>query len=852
MAGVGIKLERFLGIQPKISSELLGATAAQVATNVKLYSGDLLPYPTPSVFTNQYTTANPVVLRGIRGFNNELKWLVFTNDVDLVDAGNSDLISISPLNTANPALVSEKRFYYTGEGTPRWSSYARMEAYWGTLLSTIPTADRNAWYNNGWYTVLQSNEISNYNPQYYELGLPLPTKADSPNFTAAEWPYGSLGQDGRNFIIARGADGVVGVVMLESGSTTVNFGTVGGFGYTLVYAATQYWFVVELPAYIRNSLAFGDSITISNATISGASATYLNGTGSVVGTSATSVTFILPAIGPIVSGTATFTLVKNGGTAIRPKHGFRQGASITLSNMGYIEGTYGFSSGVGSTTANVQVNNHGVVNQTQVQLTFTSGTLATTNSSGVYTATVTGSNTFTINVPAIPVDQGGIVRLELGHFNVQNAPITVINEYGFTFYKPGPQTNTITNTTGSITLGGVPTARTYVYTWYTPWGEESVPSTPTSTIFVRETASVFVSGFPTTSPAGRSDIQGVRLYRSVASAGGADYYLLKTLFLPNYATNIYRTGTAAKIRVFYPHNLLVNDRVRIRELPTSDLNIDAVVTDIIDPYTFTFTTTTSGSIAAQAVSTGRIFYDIAQNPITEDAVYYGSTDPGGISLGLFPDGTDPGDVSVLLRSQSYEPPPENLIGLTACQNEILAGFVDQEVYFSEVGKPHAWPSEYVIKLEHKIVTMIQAAGNLLVLTDGYPYLISGSDPASMNAQKIDSLYPCVSKRSVASLSIGILYASNDGLVLYNPGQSPVLLTKYAYNSETWEAALDPSTIIGAVYEDTYVAAHSAGGFAFEWDQQAPTFVKLTQDLNSLKAAWYDAISDKLYFAGPMV
>ena len=40
-----LKITNFLGIAPKIASELLPDTAAQIAKNVKLYSGDLIPYP---------------------------------------------------------------------------------------------------------------------------------------------------------------------------------------------------------------------------------------------------------------------------------------------------------------------------------------------------------------------------------------------------------------------------------------------------------------------------------------------------------------------------------------------------------------------------------------------------------------------------------------------------------------------------------------------------------------------------------------------------------------------------------------------------------------------------------------
>ena len=47
-----VKLQKFLGEAPKISEELLPDGAAQTAYNVKLYSGDLIPYRTPKLVEN--------------------------------------------------------------------------------------------------------------------------------------------------------------------------------------------------------------------------------------------------------------------------------------------------------------------------------------------------------------------------------------------------------------------------------------------------------------------------------------------------------------------------------------------------------------------------------------------------------------------------------------------------------------------------------------------------------------------------------------------------------------------------------------------------------------------------------
>ena len=42
-----VKLLKFLGEAPRITTELLPDGAAQIAYNAKLYSGDLIPYREP-------------------------------------------------------------------------------------------------------------------------------------------------------------------------------------------------------------------------------------------------------------------------------------------------------------------------------------------------------------------------------------------------------------------------------------------------------------------------------------------------------------------------------------------------------------------------------------------------------------------------------------------------------------------------------------------------------------------------------------------------------------------------------------------------------------------------------------
>ena len=78
----GVKIQKFYGVAPKIASELLPATVGQVASNVKLYSGNLLPVNNSSLVQSLYLgAATKTVYPMINGAT--LKWLSWGTDVDV-------------------------------------------------------------------------------------------------------------------------------------------------------------------------------------------------------------------------------------------------------------------------------------------------------------------------------------------------------------------------------------------------------------------------------------------------------------------------------------------------------------------------------------------------------------------------------------------------------------------------------------------------------------------------------------------------------------------------------------------------------------------------------------------------
>lgn len=130
-----IKLQNFKGSSPRTSPDLLPDGFAQDAVNVKLYSGDLIPYRQPVVVDNTERAVNVETLHALKNPDtNALVWLSWTTDVDIV--------------TASDSSDDEQRFYFTGDGVPKVSNYD---------LATTGSEPYPA--SNG----------------YYDLGLDLPT-----------------------------------------------------------------------------------------------------------------------------------------------------------------------------------------------------------------------------------------------------------------------------------------------------------------------------------------------------------------------------------------------------------------------------------------------------------------------------------------------------------------------------------------------------------------------------------------------------------------------------------------------------------------------------------------------------
>lgn len=203
------------------------------------------------------------------------------------------------------------------------------------------------------------------------------------------------------------------------------------------------------------------------------------------------------------------------------------------------------------------------------------------------------------------------------------------------------------------------------------------------------------------------------------------------------------------------------------------------------------------------------------------------------------------ELAEICPSMKWVAPPAGLRGLAAMACGSLVGFAGKDVYFSEPNEMHAWPVEYMLSVEHTIVGLGVFGNTVVVCTEGYPVVISGSDPSSMTPATVAENYSCLSERSIVSLDTGVLFASASGLVLIGAGGT-ILVTEKHFSRDDWQA-LNPASIHAALYDNRYYAFYdngtTQGGLIFYPAENDLSYIDLYAS-----AAYVDKQLNALYLA----
>lgn len=163
----------------------------------------------------------------------------------------------------------------------------------------------------------------------------------------------------------------------------------------------------------------------------------------------------------------------------------------------------------------------------------------------------------------------------------------------------------------------------------------------------------------------------------------------------------------------------------------------------------------------------------------------------------------------VIRTLNTLPPPAKMTSLIELPNGCLVGLVENEVCFSDPYMPYSWPLANRYSFVGKGVKLCAAGNSVIVVTDGYPILLTGSDPEAMSPTTIETYAPCVSRRGAVNVGGGMLYPSHDGLWLATAG-AVKLMTRNLYRLDEWKAKA-PTTFDAAFHDGQYVATHHPVG-----------------------------------------
>lgn len=168
----------------------------------------------------------------------------------------------------------------------------------------------------------------------------------------------------------------------------------------------------------------------------------------------------------------------------------------------------------------------------------------------------------------------------------------------------------------------------------------------------------------------------------------------------------------------------------------------------------------------------------------------------------------------------WDAPVDGLKGLVSLQNGLFAAYKDSTVYVSDWNTPHAWPYEHTVTIDYPIVGLGSFGNTIVVCTEAAPVLIVVQDPTNPTTKAIQENCPCVSADSIVNTRNGVIFASQNGLVLIN-STSPTFITEKLLTRDEW-LPLHPESLKGAFLNNTYYGfftnpTDTAAGFIFDLD-----------------------------------
>lgn len=325
--------------------------------------------------------------------------------------------------------------------------------------------------------------------------------------------------------------------------------------------------------------------------------------------------------------------------------------------------------------------------------------------------------------------------------------------------------------------------RSYVYTLVTTFGEESPPSVPSDVTSGSDDGTWTLTGLQTAPPNSGT----------ISAASTISANVVRVTLNSVFGIAQYDTITFAGISGMTS----LNGSFRVQSVDTVN---NRVTVSLSTAQTYTsggswtrnapFNTTGMTKRIYRTAGTSGLFLFVGEIPVATTS---------------YVDSVDGADLGEQLPTADSSPPPKNLISLISLPNGCLAGIAGNELCFSDPYMPYSWPIRNRYSFSGVGVAAVAASNSVIVLTDTFPILYTGSDPEAMSGSTLETYAPCVSKRGVVDVGGGALYPSFDGLWLVSTQQVDCV-TRKTFREEEW-TLLNPATFDAAFHDGQYYAAY---------------------------------------------
>jgi len=363
-------------------------------------------------------------------------------------------------------------------------------------------------------------------------------------------------------------------------------------------------------------------------------------------------------------------------------------------------------------------------------------------------------------------------------------------------------------------------SRSYVWTYVSQFGEEGPPSKPSNIIDVPKVGAVVeveigdTAHNPTVNGGSRDFINRIRLYRSVGGNTDTPSLFVGELqfsgsSIPDDAVNVEAIASQANgpftdhivlaLEEDAPPEYQVGDSIKLRATSDPSFQFDTTILELLNVGPDGLPGSLMTDLTLDDIPTSVILdppegmYISRGFGVFVDGEVAWTSPPNSVPAlawsAVFNDSVLPINLGRSIKSQGWFPPPNKMLGIALMANGVIAGWRGNSIFFSDRHLPHAWDPDYTITVEDEIIGG-QSYGNVLVIgTRSRPYIVTGIDPASMSAKKVEFHAPLIAKEAIVDAGFGVMYMSHDGLVLIS-GSGPKYLTEGHFTEQEWLKATE--------------------------------------------------------------